>query len=151
MAGSWFVAARRAAGDSFHGSASGTLTGPEHGWGPGRTPDGAGPRRDGACASRDEACASRDGAGPLRIAGYRLSRSDAGATSVKTQRKPWLAAFRSVDQAILIGSADFSAARLPAARLARRPAFPAPGSSAARLSRRLARPGRRQAVAGANR
>jgi len=79
MAGSWIVAARHAAGDSFHGSASGRLTGPEHGWGPGRTPDGAGPRRegacasrDGACASRDEACASRDGAGPLRIAGYRL-------------------------------------------------------------------------------
>jgi len=35
MASSWIVAARHAAGDSFHGSGSGRLTGPEHGWGPG--------------------------------------------------------------------------------------------------------------------
>lgn len=78
-----------------------------------------------------------------RIAGYRLGRSDGGATSVVTRRKPWFAAFRSVDRSILIGWADISR-RLAASRrwaasrrlaalpapgplASRRPAFPAPG------------------------
>src|SRR5450759_4381778 len=47
----------------------------------------------------------------------RLSRSDAGATSVETRRKPWQAAVWSVDRAVLIGSADFPRRPAPAAWL----------------------------------
>jgi len=47
-----------------------------------------------------------------------MSRSDEGATSVETRRKPWLAAFWSVDRAVLIGSADFPPARHAATLLA---------------------------------
>ena len=72
--------------------------------------------RAAARARRQPKARREDGAGGR--AGFRLSRSDEGATSVGTRRKPRLAAFQSVDQAILIGSGDFSrrpalTARLP--------------------------------------